>query len=205
MRAKNTLILFTKSPQICRVKTRMWPQLSHRECLHLHKAAVKSSLRAFSSSLNFNLIVYSTDGVFQNIKTKKQTGTDLGIRMYNAMYGELKCSERVVLIGSDCLQLNVGYINRAFSLLKANKDTVLGPANDGGYVLIGARTITSKVFDDVSWGTNRVMEATIRNLSKHNFNVNLLEPLIDVDTYDDLRELYKKKALPHWALGLLNN
>ena len=197
MYRKNTLILFAKAAQICNVKTRMYPALTHRECLYLHKQSIDHFIKQFKDK--FNLVFYTTHTGQYSIPVKEQCGIDLGVRMLNAMKEELKDSERVVLIGSDCLQLDIEYVNKAFSSLQSVRDIVLGPANDGGYFLIGANRVSPSLFHNVSWGTSGVLTKTLMNIADLGWNAKILDALIDVDTFEDLLALQKLNALPNWA------
>ena len=209
MRNRNTLILFAKSAQLCRVKTRMWPELSHRECLYLHRQSTQHFIRLLSSSNKFKFVLYATsskkrDFSFSNIEIKTQNGIDLGARMHNAIEKELHHTERVIVIGSDCLELSPAYIESAFTMLSSKQDVVLGPANDGGYALIGMRKACAALFRQMQWGSSNVLAATLQKAESLGINTHLLDPLIDVDDRNDLLELYSKNRLPPWALPLLH-
>ena len=209
MRNRNTLILFTKSAQVCRVKTRMWPELSHRECLYLHRQSAQHFIRLLSNSNKFNFVLYTSSLIkrgfgFNNIELKPQNGIDLGMRMHNAIKEELKTAERVMVIGSDCLEMCPAYIESAFAVLSSKQDIVLGPANDGGYTLIGMRKSFAPLFRNIQWGSPDVLAATLQKAESLGVNTHLLDPLIDVDNRNDLLELYNKNRLPVWALPLLH-
>ena len=137
MRNRDAVIVFAKAAQICRVKTRLWPALSHRQCLYLHKRATRNVIEKLSGQKNFQLILYTTNkrpafALAENTSVKLQSGIDLGQRMQHAIAQELKDFNRVVLVGSDCLDLSLNYINDAFKKLNSQRDIVLGPATDGG-------------------------------------------------------------------------
>ena len=201
MRYRNTLILFARAPLICRVKTRMWPALTHRQCLYLHRCLIAGFLKSFKQV--FNTVIYTTQMAHYPVKTRLQHGNDLGMRMFHAMSHELKHSEKVILIGSDCPQVDQTYISQAFSSLDSNRDIILGPANDGGYFLIGAKRVSPALFKNVSWGTSNVLAETQLNIKKLGLNAKVLDQLIDVDTVDDLKELKQLNLLPVWAKSLL--
>lgn len=203
MRAKNSLILFTKTAQICRVKTRMWPDLSYGECLRLHKVLTADAINKFSFNNNFNLIIYTTHTkTMQHISTrgitiKKQYGLDLGSRMSHAINQELTNSQQVVLIGSDCPTLNVNYINKAFKQLSTINDVVLGPTKDGGYALIGMKKKKEYLFKNISWGTSNVFTQTLQAASNNGCNIKSLAVVSDIDTIKDLQQLKKTEVSTH--------
>ena len=181
MRAVNTLILFTKTPQICRVKTRMWPELTHRECLYLHKRLNENAINQFKSNNKIRLVIYAThiDSARhyypKGIGIKQQSGLDLGSRMCNAINQELKNTRRVVLIGSDCLELDFDYTYKAFTQLTTMNDVVLGPTVDGGYALIGMQRKNTFMFDNIPWGTSEVFEKTLASGYRHGCKIKILE------------------------------
>lgn len=208
MRADNTLILFTKAPQICRVKTRMRPTLSHRECLYLHKKLTENVISQFRSNNRFKLIIYTTEidkvrySYPRGISIKKQTGQHLGSKMNNAIKQEMKNTQRIVLIGSDCLTLDINYVYKAFDKLSKPNNITLGPTMDGGYVLIGMKKQNSFLFNHIPWGTSDVFDNTLAFARKHGRKITSLEKVSDLDTIEDLCQLKKQKALPKWANSL---
>lgn len=62
---------------------------------------------------------------------------------------------------------------------------VLGPSNDGGYVLIGARKLTADALAGIEWGTPMVLEQTLERMEKAGLSVYVLEPRWDVDEPED--------------------
>lgn len=210
MRCRNTLILFAKAPRICRVKTRLWPRLSHRQCLYLHKQATQHLITSLSGSKKYKLVLYTTNfsskfSIGKNITVRLQSGFNLGSRMHHAITAELKTSDRVVLIGSDCLEINAKYIDTAFTKLTSNRDIVLGPANDGGYGLVGMVKPNQALFKNIAWGSASVLASTLEKSKSLGLRAHLLDSLVDVDYQQDLEILHSKDRLPAWALSLLPN
>ena len=210
MRSRNSLIIFAKAPRICRVKTRLWPYLSHRQCLYIHKQAAQQLLQSLHKKTSFKLVLYITNvsdalNIPASINVKQQSGINLGMRMHHALTTELKTSDRVVLIGTDCLEMDVNFINKAFSMIISNRDIVLSPANDGGYVLVGMRKSHQALFKNINWGTSSVLESTISQAKSLGLTINLTDSLIDVDKQQDLELLYKSGRLPDWAQSLLSS
>jgi rSAM/selenodomain-associated transferase 1 len=120
-----------------------------------------------------------------------QTGGGLGDRMEGAFAyvfaGEV---EEALLIGSDIPGLTTGAIEQAFTALRRN-DAVIGPADDGGYYLIGfrKRSFEPAVFHDMVWSTGTVFRETMDKLHGASLKVHVLEELTDVDTVEDLKTL----------------
>ena len=77
-------------------------------------------------------------------------------------------------------------MNKAFSKLENGVDAVIGPAMDGGYVLLGLRSFSPLIFENIHWGTDRVLSATQENLRILNWGWDELGMLRDIDTAEDL-------------------
>ena len=123
--------------------------------------------------------------------------------MYHAISAELKTSDKVVLIGSDCLEMDSAYIESAFAKLQTERDVVFGPANDGGYVLVGMSASNSGLFNNVRWGFSNVLASTLKNARSLGVTTHLLDTLVDVDHVRDLQVIASRNRLPEWALSLL--
>jgi rSAM/selenodomain-associated transferase 1 len=122
---------------------------------------------------------------------RPQTGKNLGERLKNAFDNAFEEGfSKVVAIGSDSPDLPVHYLKESFEVLQAH-DAVIGPANDGGYYLIGfsKEGFIPEAFDNISWSTDSVFEQTVSILKRHGRNVYLLPLWHDVDTIADLKSL----------------
>ena len=122
-----------------------------------------------------------------------QRGEDLGVRMRHAFDDLLaRGATSVVLIGSDVPGLDTTVIEEAHRVLDARAETVvLGPAHDGGYYLIGATRTPTPLFDEMRWGTSRVLEDTERRACSCGLPTYRLPLGEDIDTLDDLRRLVR--------------
>ncbi len=131
-----------------------------------------------------------------------QTGQDLGARMDAAIRQTLlkKSVESVILIGTDCPALTERYLDQALLALESGVDVVLGPAEDGGYVLVGMRRPIGAVFEDIPWGTERVMQRTLEALKAKELTYRLLDTLWDVDRPEDLARLQLLEPPLSWKL-----
>ncbi len=103
---------------------------------------------------------------------------------------------KVVIVGTDCPGLSEGPVQVAFRALEEN-DLVLGPANDGGYYLIGLRRPTEELFRGIPWGTEKVLAQTLRAAQTLALKTFLLDPLGDVDRPEDL--CLWEEAAKSWA------
>jgi glycosyltransferase A (GT-A) superfamily protein (DUF2064 family) len=105
--------------------------------------------------------------------------------MHAALAGSLRHADSAVLIGSDCPEYDPPYLDAAFQALMQH-DAVLGPAADGGYVLIGLRKADPHVFRGIPWGTGKVLAATRRQLRHLQWSFDELPIKHDVDEPADL-------------------
>lgn len=189
------LIQFARSPEEGRVKTRMMPHLSASEACDLH---CKLTLWTCSQLLNCGLgtVELSVAGcadhaLFNQCKAKgitrftAQHGSDLGERMRNAMLQGLAQYDCVILVGSDCPGIDARYLAQANQGLQ-NFPVVVGPATDGGYVLIGARKISDEMFQGIPWGSDQVYSKTCAALTRSGLQWTELPYLADIDRPEDL-------------------
>ena len=125
-------------------------------------------------------------------KNQVQKGDDLGQRMQNALAEQhSKGYEAAVLIGSDCLEIEPRHLIAAFEALKTH-DIVIGPANDGGYYLIGTTKPLPYLFEDIHWSSKTVLSETLSKIKANQASLYLLESLNDLDDYEDYRKAEKK-------------
>jgi glycosyltransferase A (GT-A) superfamily protein (DUF2064 family) len=121
------------------------------------------------------------------------------LRLYHALACALTRYQSVVIIGSDCPFIDEGYLRQAFQLLQAGNQVVLGPATDGGYVLIAANKVDAGLFENIEWGCERVLAQTRKQLQALDWTWSELKPLSDIDRPEDLPLLVKLPAFSAWA------
>jgi len=95
--------------------------------------------------------------------------------------------ETVVIIGSDIPDITTDIMLKAFAALKEN-DLVLGPADDGGYYLIGMRKLIKEVFKNVPWSSDITLEVSMNNAKQAGYSVGLIKILSDIDTLEDAKK-----------------
>lgn len=118
---------------------------------------------------------------------KLQIGKDLGERMQNAFKEGFHAGfEKIIVIGSDMYNLAQHDLEEAFAKLDGY-DYVVGPAEDGGYYLLGMKSLNKALFRDKEWGTDTVLADTLQDLKAE--NVALLDERNDVDYYDDIKDI----------------
>ena len=120
-----------------------------------------------------------------------QAPGDLGDRL-RAICDTLweKNQRPILLVGGDCPGIDTAYLAQAIAALKA-RSHVIGPATDGGYVLLGLCGPTPEAFTDIAWSTEHVLSQTIERLEKRGESPHLLAPRTDVDTLSDLQKYEK--------------
>lgn len=189
------LIQFARAPLPGRVKTRMMPHLSATDACNLHCELVLWTCRRLLDS-GLGKVELSVAGgaaypLFERCREmgvariREQSGRDLGQRMYRALLAGLVDHDRVILVGSDCPGIDEAYLGRALLSLE-HAPVVLGPATDGGYVLIGASRIHEQVFEDIPWGTDQVFARSIAALDAAGLDWEALPELADIDRPRDL-------------------
>jgi len=192
-------LIFTKNPIPGKVKTRLIPSLGIEGAYKVHLQLLKYTLSITSKITSMDFQLHYTDfGNNQLIKSlakennldiQLQLGHNLGERMFNASDLCLKKYSHCIIIGTDCPELTQEYLLLAEHQLLSGFDAVIGPAADGGYVLIGYKYANSALFSDIEWGTNTVYSETLKKMDSLNLNYNSLDTLHDIDREDDLRYL----------------
>lgn len=195
MAAETLLVQFAREPVPGRVKTRMMPHLGPQAACELHCELVdwtcRQLLAAGLGPVELCVAGNPRAELFARLRdlgvarVTRQKGSDLGERMLRALQCGLARHEGVVLVGSDCPALSPGYLAAAVAALET-APVVLGPAQDGGYVLIGARRVVPAIFEGVEWGGAGVYRRTVANLEGAGLDFRALPPLADVDRPEDL-------------------
>lgn len=206
----NALVIFAKAPLVGQVKTRLCPPLSPEAAAQLaqcflidtvERACRLPSVRVFlaitpagSEPLFRALLPFPVDYLVQR-------GESLGEREHNVFVDLLRRgATSIVLIGSDIPTLPLSHLQGAFHHLEdARTDAVFGPSRDGGYYLVGMRTLHSELFEHISWSTSSVMADTRAQAKQHGLHVTFVPPWYDVDNKDDLERLVAELRQPNSA------
>ncbi|MEJ7767172.1 MAG: TIGR04282 family arsenosugar biosynthesis glycosyltransferase [Chitinophagaceae bacterium] len=191
---KKALIIFVKNPIEGKVKTRLAKTIGNTKALLIYKHLLAHTV-LITSGIVCNKFVYYAGLVddtdhWDNTRYEKklQEGVDLGARMANAFKDIFHAGyHQAIIIGSDCYQLSTAIINDALVQLQ-DTDAVLGPSEDGGYYLIGLKTMQESLFKEKSWSSENVCSETITEFQKTGMSYSLLPVLNDVDVEADLDE-----------------
>lgn len=191
-KSESLLIIFYRNPVLGKVKTRLAATVGDMKALDVFQA-LAAHTRDVTASLSCDKTVYYSDSIASSdmwpaetfVKSLQQ-GDDLGERMKNAFDNAFKKQYgSACIIGTDCAELTPAIITDGFQRLK-RADAVIGPAHDGGYYLLGMKQMFSPVFENKQWGTQSVLEETVRDFVSADLKVVSLPLLRDVDREDDL-------------------
>ena len=214
------LAVMTKAPQAGRVKTRLVPPLTPEEAAELNKCFLRDTAVAISNACSHGskpevdashseaakaacgIAVYTPVGAesaYTDILPEKfmllpQRGDKFGERLYFAVEDLFSCGfDSVCLIDSDSPTVPAENFAEAVELLSTSADrVVLGPSDDGGYYLIGVKNPHRRLFEQIDWSTERVLNQTIERATEIGLEVRLLPAGYDVDDAASLSRLCKE-------------
>lgn len=180
------IIFFTKAPRLGFGKSRLNPYLNEEQRFDLMKILINDNYNEIKKT-NEEFVVYY-DGKKDDIdfiggKKLLQFGDGLGRRMRNAIFQELETADRVVLMGSDIINLTKDDILEAFRELD-NVDVVIAPTYDGGFGLIAMKD-RFDIFSNIIYSTPDVLDDIISQIKFYKKSYKLLHYIGDVDTLED--------------------
>lgn len=203
------LCLFARAPVAGRVKRRLAADIGADEALRAHRLLVEDTVArlAVVPGVITELWLTGDPGAPAGeewsrggtLRLRCQRGDDLGARMLHALMDGLERADEALVAGTDVPAVDAAYVTAAVAAL-ATHDVVFGPAEDGGYGLVGARRQArrglARLFEDVPWGSDRVLDITLTRARESGLSVALLEPVWDVDTVDDWRRYLRERGAP---------
>ena len=194
MLSSTALVIFVRNPVLGQVKTRLAKGIGNERALAIYLQLLQHTLE-ITRDLSFRKFIYYADEVSDydlwsvpGYTKRKQNGNDLGERMLNS-FKELfdQGFTQIMIIGSDCLQLQTEHLQEAVVLLESSA-AVIGPASDGGYYLLGLTKLYPDLFVNKPWSTDQVFAKTIDDFNNQGISFALLEELSDIDDITDLGE-----------------
>ena len=215
----NSILVFARALQPGQVKTRLAAHIGDEMAAQLYAAMLQDTLAVAKSAAEKCeaevVVCYTPDDAFAPGKFSlsyfwhgaklPQIGADLGEKMRLAISNRLvQGAERVLIIGSDMPDLEANILQDAFDKL-TNHDLVFGPAQDGGFYLIGARSfLPDDIFDGVEWSRKSTLQSVLHIAHGLNLTVALLPEGADVDEWSDVQKFASDEELqqkaPHfWA------
>lgn len=188
--SKNLLIIFVKNIKLGKVKTRLAKTVGNENAFTIYSALVEVTEKA-TLKVDVDKRIYFSDAIvnkkWPNDFKTVQKGINLGERMSNAFQdGFSDGYENIILIGSDLPNISSEIIDLGLKELE-EKEIVFGPAEDGGYYLIGMSKLHNCVFENKAWSTSSLLDYTLSELKRKNIEASLIETLNDIDTFEDLQ------------------
>ena len=190
--SKDLLLIFTRNPELGKCKTRLAATVGDETAVDIYNFLLRHTV-SITENLNAAKQVWYSEEIWDDdiwddafYDKRLQQGENLGIRMAHAFHeGFASGYERIIIIGSDMFDLSQKDLAHAFDRLKEN-DYVIGPAEDGGYYLLGMKAFDPKLFRNKTWGGEMVLQDTLTDLKDEKHAV--LEERNDVDVYDDIKD-----------------
>lgn len=189
------IVIFAKAPVAGLAKTRLIPALGAEQAAQLARRMLLHTLQqaraAGMGPVELCVTPGPADPAWGNLSTVNgvawtaQPEGDLGVRMAAAAERALAGSEHVLLIGTDCPELDAARLQHAASLL-GHSDAVLYPTFDGGYALLGLRRFDPRPFERMPWSTTEVAARTIECLRTLGWSLSVSGALHDIDEPADL-------------------
>lgn len=190
------IIVFVKHPEPGKVKTRLAADIGDEKAVQVYRILLQHTYLITRQAGKTLYVFYSEEPVESDIWEgphiikRKQRGTDLGERMYQAFEEVFSDGyNQVVIVGSDCYELTTDIIRDAFAALE-QKDAVIGPALDGGYYLLGQKKNNSPLFRNKIWSTDTVFTDTLQDFAEEQLTYDALPVLSDVDVVADINFPY---------------
>ena len=204
------IIIFTRFPVPGLTKTRLIPVLGPEGACRLHREMTEkivAQVQQIKKNYPLMMEIHFSGGsreqmagwLGRDLDYVVQSEGDLGDRMRLAFQKAFRQGwKRVVLIGSDLPDLTPAIIRGSFERL-THHDLVLGPAQDGGYYLIGLKANRPELFgSSIIWGTKEVLKKTLKTADQLGLKTALLARLRDVDRPEDLNENIRLKFVSNY-------
>lgn len=190
-----TVLLFLKAPRAGEVKTRLAAAIGPQDALKIYRSLAEAQLERVPRDWPVDILFTPTEALSEmqqwlgeTRSYRPQANGNLGERLSLAVEQAFATGATSVLcIGADCPALDAAHLHQAAQALANGADTVFGPAGDGGYYLIGLNQPETAIFKDIPWSTKNTLTASLEMANQLGLKAQLLEPLHDVDTIEDLQ------------------
>lgn len=186
----NAVLYFVKYPTPGKVKTRLAKTIGEARAADLYRQLVEDNFSVLRECQSADLIVvFDPPEDVEKIKQWlpqasryiPQEGSGLGERLTRAFQWAFgQGYKQAAAFGSDTLHLTATIVEQGFAAL-ADADVVIGPAQDGGYYLIGTNSFQPELFQGISWSTGAVLQQTYGHISRSGLSHQILIPLEDLD------------------------
>lgn len=192
------IAVFARAPVPGQAKTRLIPRLGAQGAAELHRKLVERTLATAADADTGPIYLCCAPDAehpfFEECRTRfgvtllVQKGQDLGARMLHT-FESLTRSGASLLIGCDCPAMTREDLRLAADALRAGEDAAFLPTEDGGYALIGLRRPCPAPFENLPWGSDRVMALTRARMAEAGLRWRELRLVWDVDRPEDLARL----------------
>ncbi len=200
------ILVMARAPEPGRAKTRLIPALGEEGAANLHRLLVERLLHELCEGAVAPVTLCCTPDTAHpfftqcreryGVSLQQQQGNGLGERLHYALGSALRRSRYALVIGCDIPQLKSDDLSTAFKLLQGGKQAVISPTEDGGYALLGIALPEVRLFEQVEWGSERVMAQTRNRLGRLGWSWSELREQWDIDTPDQLPRLRALKLSP---------
>ena len=184
---KPRMIVFARYPRPGACKTRLIPALGPEGAANLHRHLTERTVRVLGESGLPVTVAFTgeeasrfADWLGPDVVLVEQVDGGLTERL-------LACLNPapVIYFGADTPDLAPHHVEAAIAALERH-DVVIGPAEDGGYYLIGMRRALPELLTDMPWSTDQVLPETLARLDRSGITPVMLEMLADCDRPEDL-------------------
>lgn len=185
---ETTICIFTRPPRPGWTKTRLIPALGAEQAARVAEALLADAIDAARGVPNATVVISATEPFpppDPSLALWVQPQGDLGIRLEATLQLALSQSAQALAVGADTPGMTSARLQRALRLLQS-RDAVLGPAQDGGYYLVGLRRCPGGLFEGIRWSTRAARSDTIRRFKRFGISYNMAPPWFDLDTPEDL-------------------
>ena len=207
---KSLVIVFVKNIKLGTVKTRLAKTIGDFGAFEVYTELVKITEKA-TQKLDIDKRIYFSNAIVDDQWKGEfkavQHGADLGERMLNAFKDGFDAGyNNIVLIGSDLPDIHSTHIKNGLEALNTS-EVIFGPAEDGGYYLVGMSKLNTEIFTNKPWSQPNLLKLTLQELQSNQISVGTLDTLNDIDTYEDLiaSDFYKSNNKLQEKIQQLND
>ena len=182
------ICIFAKPPVAGQVKTRLAAALGPERAADLARAFLDDTIAAVTALSWTQAALATTEPVPTRLPVLLQGEGDLGARIERVLRAALQRAAFAIAIGADAPALPGRLLEAARAAL-ADADAVIGPADDGGFYLLGLRACPEGLLSDLPWSSSDTYTRTLERLRSRGLRVEVLERWFDVDRVEDLDRL----------------
>ncbi len=186
-----TICIFARPPLPGKTKTRLISLVGSEAAAAIARAMLDDVISIASQIKNAQVVISASESfvIGNPVPVWLQPEGDLGFRLEKTVQRALRTSERAIAVGADTPGLAVEMLQQAAECLCAS-DAVIGPAQDGGYYLIGLRRCPDGLFENIRWSCPNTLNDTLERFAKFNLKYSVALPWFDLDTPQDLVHVY---------------